>query len=335
MTTTDTDSTHVMGVTFRPFDPAADYGPAAELIREANAHDGTEWLPSAESLEHDMGHDGSFRPAVDARVAAAGDGRPVGLAVTGWRRRGDKIVHRIELLVRPSERRRGIGTALLGWAEAHVTERSRRGEAGPRQLPVEIGGWGEMAVPGHAQLAAGHGYRVVRYGMDMLRRVADPIPEAPLPDGIDNRPVRPDQHQRIWEADVEAFRDHWESPVRTEADFDWWFRRPDLDTSLWQVAWDGDEVVGSILTTINREENARLGIERAWLDHISVRRPWRRRGVAAALIASTLRLLAARGVEQAALGVDTENLSGAVRLYERMGFVPNRTGAHYRKPISP
>ncbi len=312
--TPTTHETDAGAVPFRAFDPARDYAPAAALLRETNHHDGSDWLPSAESLEHDLAHDGSFRPTLDGRLAELADGSLVGLAITGWRRRGDKVVHRIDLVVRPDQRRRGIGGRLLGWAEAHAAERARAGEAGPLELVRELGGWGEDLVPGHAELAASHGYRVARRGMDMLRSVAAPIPDAPLPPGIEVRPVRPADHRRIWEADGEAFRDHWEAAVRTEADFDWWFSRPSLDPSLWQVAWAGDEVVGSVLTTIDPDENARLGIHRAWLDHISVRRPWRRQGVAAALIASTLRLLAERRVDEAALGVDTENLSGAVGL---------------------
>jgi mycothiol synthase len=319
-------------VTFRIFEPDRDYGPAAALLCEANRHDGVDWLPDAASLEHDFEHDGSFRPRLDGQVAEL-DGRLVGLSVTGWRRRGDKVVHRIDVTVRPANRRRGVGGALLGWAERHIMERVTAGEAGPTHLDQEVGGWADDGVPGHARLASAHGYRVARYGMDMLRPTADPIPEAPLPPGIELRPVVRADHRRIWEADVEAFRDDWEAAERTEADFEWWFRLPHLDTSLWQVAWEGDQVVGSVWTTIDPDENARLGIERAWLNHVSVGRRWRRRGVATALIASTLRLLAERGVEQAALGVDTENVSGAVRVYERMGFVRHHTGVHYRKPL--
>jgi len=319
--------------TFRAFDPVRDYGPVAELICEANRHDGTEWLPDAETLRVDLTHDGTFRPDLDGCLGEI-DGRLAGAVMTMWRRRGDKIVHRVDLTVRPGDRRHGLGAALLEWAERHEAERARDGDAGPIELAHEIGGWADDAVAGPPELAAAHGYRVVRYGMDMLRPIDAPIPDAPLPEGIEIRPVVPADHRRIWEADVEAFADHWEAAARTESDFEWWFTLPILDTSLWQVAWDGDEVVGGVWTMIDPDENARLGVNRAWLNHVSVRRPWRRRGIAASLIASTLRLLAERGVEQAGLGVDAENTSGAVRLYERMGFVRNHTGAHYRKSLA-
>ena len=320
------------GIVLRPFDPDHDFPAAAELIVDAHRHDGIDWLPTPEVLEHETRHAPNHRPTIDAQVAIR-DGRLVGLIRTDWRIRGEKVVHHLDVWVLPAERHRGIGGALVAWGEAHEAARVVAGDGGPRDVPHEIGGWGDQEVPGHAQLAGRRGYRVVRYGMDMLRPVNDPIPDAPLPPGLEVRPVRTEDHRTIWAADTEAFRDHWEASERTEQDFQWWFTRPSLDTTLWQVAWDGTEVAGSILTSLDPEENAKLGISRAWLDHISVRRPWRRQGVAASLIASTLRLLQARGIDEAALGVDTENPSGAVRLYERMGFRRHRTGISYRKDL--
>lgn len=325
-------SAPLAGLMFRSFDPAHDYPAAAELIVEGHRHDGIDWLPTPEVVRHEFEHATNFDPAVDVRVADR-NGRIVGLVTAEWRLRAGKVVHHMEVWVRPTDRRHGVGNALVAWAEDHEADRVARGVGGPPDLPHEVGGWGDQEVAGPAQLAARRGYRVVRYGMDMRRLVADPIPAVPLPAGIEVRPVRPEDHRRIWEADGEAFRDHWEAAERTEADFEWWFTRPNIDTTLWQVAWAGDEVAGSVLTSIDAEENAKLGISRAWLDHISVRRPWRRQGLAASLIASSLRLLQARGIGEAALGVDAENPSGAVRLYERMGFRRHRTGISYRKDL--
>ena len=76
-----------------------------------------------------------------------------------------------------------------------------------------------------------------------------------------------------------------------------------------------------------------MGIKRAWLDHISVRRRWRRRGLAASLIASTIRLLRERGMDEAALGVDAENPTGATRLYERAGMYVAFEAVVYEKRL--
>ena len=320
------------GVTIRAFDPAADFPAAAELISAAHRHDDIGWLPRPLELAHEWSPTPGFRPAVDA-VIAERDGVAVGLVTVDWRLRGTKVVHDIELWVRPEDRRKGLGTALLAWAEARALDSIGLGEGGPPDVRHEVGGWGDSEVAGHAELAAAHGYRVVRYGFEMRRPVAEPIADVPLPPGLEIRPVRPADHRRIWDADAEAFEDHWERGKRVEEDYVRWFTAPWLDTSLWQVAWDGEEVAGSVLTAIHPEENERLGLRIAWLDHVSVRRPWRRRGLAAALIASTLRILRDRDIEVAGLGVDAENPTGALALYERLGFRRHKTGIAYRKDL--
>jgi mycothiol synthase len=106
------------------------------------------------------------------------------------------------------------------------------------------------------------------------------------------------------------------------------------DTSLWRIAWDGDKVAGQVRSYISAEENARFGRLRGYTEHISVRRPWRRRGLARALIAASFPLLRARGMTEAALGVDTENTSGALHVYESCGFRPVSRSATYRKPLA-
>jgi mycothiol synthase len=319
-------------VEFRVFEPTRDYRSAAELISTAHAHDDVDWLPSPELLDHDWSRTPGFDPAADVLIAES-EGVAVGLVAADWRSRHTKVVHQVEIWVRPSSRRHGIGGTLLTWAEEHARETVAAGIGGPVNLPHEIGGWGDSDVPGHSQLAASRGYRVTRYGFEMRRRVNDPIPDAGLPDGLEVRPVRPEQQRTIWDADAEAFRDHFEAAVRTEADFESWITSPTLDISLWQVAWAGDEVAGSVITSINPEENEKLGVKIAWLDHISVRRPWRKRGVASALIRSILHILRDRGMEIAALGVDAENPTGALRVYEAMGFVRHKTGISYRKAL--
>jgi ribosomal protein S18 acetylase RimI-like enzyme len=167
----------------------------------------------------------------------------------------------------------------------------------------------------------------------MLRPLSQPIVEAALPDGFEVRPVVEADHRRIWDADCEAFRDHNDAATRTEEDFERWFTMPNLDTSLWRVAWDGDEVVGSVMTFIWPDENEKLGLSRAWLEHISIRRAWRKRGVAKALIADTLLMLREMGFSEAALGVDAKNPMGALQLYESHGFRQHKTGIGFRKAI--
>ena len=71
---------------------------------------------------------------------------------------------------------------------------------------------------------------------------------------------------------------------------------PTFDPSLWRVAWDGDDVVGMVRSFINAGENAEYERKRGYTQYISVRRPWRRRGIARALLVMGLHALKERGV---------------------------------------
>jgi ribosomal protein S18 acetylase RimI-like enzyme len=84
---------------------------------------------------------------------------------------------------------------------------------------------------------------------------------------------------------------------------------------------------------INHAENAEYNRKRGWTEFISVRRPWRKRGLARALIVESFEVLKQHGMTEAALGVDAENLSGALRVYESVGFRVVKRSSTYRKPL--
>ena len=178
------------------------------------------------------------------------------------------------------------------------------------------------------------GYTPIRFGYVMVRPNLDPVSDARLPDGLEIRPVEEAHLRPIWDAAVEAFRDAWGFVEPTDRDYELYATDPiQSDHSLWRVAWDGDEVAGQVRSFINVEENARHNRLRGYTEHISVRRPWRKRGLARALIAETVDALRERGMTEGALNVDTENVSGALRLYESVGFRPVSRSTTYRKPI--
>ncbi len=332
--TTDTiidlpDAPAIPGLCFRPFDMDRDLVSLVALIVEANLADGDDYVPSAEDFRNDLVHHAGFDAGLDMLVAEI-DGDLVGGTQRTHRIRGDKVHHELTGWIRPAQRRQGIGRSLLHWAEG----RSREVAAGWKSHePHVFNSWVSETQPASIALLESEGYERVRYGFMMVRSLADPIPDAPLPDGLEVRPVVEADHRRIWDADVEAFRDHWEPSERTEEDFLGMFSVPAIDTSMWRVAWDGDEVAGSVMNFVFPEDFEILGVRRGWLEHISVRRPWRRRGLAGALIADSLRMLRARGLEEAALGVDAENPTGALRLYESYGFRRHQTGISYRKTM--
>jgi mycothiol synthase len=331
-TITPEDHADAADLVERPFDPAVDMTAIVDLITEVNAFDKVPWFPSAAQLEVDWAPAPGFDPFRDVLLVENG-GRLVAAVEHEWRERDGKVVHVIEPWVQPGARRRGIGRRLVQWAEARARESVAAGTGGSPDLAQVLSmGTATHVAPAMA-FAEALGYVAIRYGFLMRRDLSQPIADVPMPHGLETRPVTADQHRRIWEADVEAFRDHWEAAVRHEEDFVRFFANPDIDTTMWQVAWDGDEVAGSIVNGIYPEENARLGVELGWLDHVSVRRPWRGRGLASALISRSLRVLRDRGMAFASLGVDAENPTGALGLYERHGFTVHETFVTLRKPL--
>jgi ribosomal protein S18 acetylase RimI-like enzyme len=179
------------------------------------------------------------------------------------------------------------------------------------------------------------GYRRVRWFFEMERPDLEDVSVPPLPEGLEIRPCGPGREEvrRVFDAATEAFRDHWGGFSEDEAALDEWMGDPDFDPSLFVVAWDGDEVAGAVTNGIYAADNEAYGRRRGWLDMVFVRRPWRRRGLAAALVARSLVLLRERGMTSAVLGVDSENPSGALGLYEAAGFRVTHRAMAYRKPM--
>jgi mycothiol synthase len=339
MTPTDTalevvlpDAPAIPGLRFRRFRDASDWAPLADLHRLVAIEDQDDEIPSAENLRIEVENKPAFVIARDMLIAEV-DGRVVGEADGTATIRGEGYpVHMLWGRIHPDWRRRGIGRALFRWNERRARERALA-EPGLGGSSAVIGGFASEFEPGYEALFESEGYRAFRYAFTMIHRHVQSAEPIALPEGLEIRPVTPDQHRRIFDADDEAFQDHFEHRTATEADFVATFSQPDLDTSLWKIGWDGDQVAGGIMTTIWKEENEALGVKRAWLESVFTRRPWRRRGLGRALIAATLVELRERGIEEALLGVDAENPTGALALYEGLGFEVKVRTKRYRKPL--
>ena len=158
------------------------------------------------------------------------------------------------------------------------------------------------------------------------------LPEPPSPpnwpDGITPRIFLPGMERAVFDAVEEAFQDHW---GHTPQNFEEWTertRRESFDPSLWFLAMDGDEIAGAALCRL-RPDNS------AWVSTVAVRRPWRKRGLATALLQEAFGALYRREIHTAALGVDAESLTSATRVYERVGMHVTLRIATYQKILRP
>jgi mycothiol synthase len=306
-----------------------DWDAFAELLNAARRSDGVDEVRSGESLRGEYGHLDELSLERDVIVALV-DGRMVGYAMGALVEREGCLIGEMWGVVRPDARHQGIGTALWRWNRDRL---SAAAAADPRPGPREIRSYALDIEASDLALLADQGYVPIRYGFEMRRFLTGTLPSHPLPDGLELRAVDQADHRTIWEADSEAFRDHWGHREPTEGDFVARFAAPETKPELWSVAWDGDEVAGSVMTAIYAEENEALGVRRGWLEHVSVRRPWRGRGLAKALCADAFRVLRDHGMDEAWLGVDGTNPTGALQLYEGLGFTVARRWQAYGRPM--
>ena len=326
--------TSVPGLLLRP----VRWPEEAQLIADVNNGSrlagGSLFVLNVEMVRTDYAHLVNTDLAADLRLAEA-DGRPVGYVRARWadENRGDRV-HSAALFVTP-EAPAGSFASLLDWVLARHLEIAEAQGSIDRPRTAEISTL--LEPPGARAALETRGFVPVRYGFEMRRPTLDDIPDRALPTGIEVRPAEVAQLRRIWEAEVEAFAGHWGAAEDDGADAFWqlFLADPLRDLSLWQVAWDGDRIAGMVRPFINPDENARFGARRGWCENISTRAPWRGRGVASALIARALRALRERGMTEAALGVDAQNETGALRLYQRMGFIEVARETEWRRPLLP
>ena len=235
--------------------------------------------------------------------------------------------------VHPDWRRRGIGGAL----HRHDEKRLREIAAGhPGVAPKWFESEGVDTDLGNAALLRGSGYRPVRFFFDMVLPSLDAVGASPMPAGIELRPTTREQYRTIWVVAAEAFRDHWGATEWAEEDWARFEADPEnADPGLWRVAWDGDEVAGVVLTTVPAAENDAHGRARVYVGWVAVRRPWRRRGLARALLDELARRSQGGGLHVGKPWCGTRTAqTGATGLYESIGFRPEKTFTTYRKLLS-
>jgi mycothiol synthase len=308
-----------------------DYRTLADIGRRANLADHVDDVVTLEWITGLMEHPANFDPRQDVLIGEI-EGRAVAWQYTYWRQDSEKYLYELRGFVSPGWRRRGIGRALLRLGEQRLRQVAAQHPSGAGRALRTFSMANRL---GKVALFESEGYRVIRHFYTMLRRDLDHLPAAPLPGGVELRPALPEHFRLIWDSKEEAFLDHWQPTVLTEEDYQRWQRSEDFDPSLWQIAWDtaSNQVAGVSLNSVPSAENRAYQRQRGVVEELAVRRPWRQRGLGRALLVNSLRALRERGADGVALGVDAENLSGALRLYQAVGFQPIEHGLVLSKPM--
>lgn len=221
----------------------------------------------------------------------------------------------------PSWRGKGLGAAMLHWAEERIRQLAAEH---PNEGKWEFGSNASSTERETTSLLLGVGYRVVYTVLDMELSDFSLVPEPKLPEGLELRPLTPEHYRAVWDSIQDSYDKGRYGEESTEDHFRAYFHNPAHEPALWQVAWAGEEVVGQVLCKI---ENGRGEVY-----EVSVRPAWRRRGLARGLLAYGLRALQQRGVEAVRLHTVSEFPTQAKNLYGSVGFHVRKEFPRYRKP---
>jgi mycothiol synthase len=250
----------------------------------------------------------------DAWVVRDGD-RIVGYAIV--RERGEPC--QVEAYVHPDALGRGLGTRLATWLEEDA---ARRGAHRLQNACLE-------ADAAACRLLESLGYRLVRVFREMRITLDAPPPAPRWPDGLRVDAFDPERDAPAFHAaHQEAFADHWDHRPR---DLAAWSKNhlesEHFDPALWSVVRAGDEIAAGTICSAETYGGGFVHV-------LFTRRPWRRQGVGAALLAETFGRFWERGEPTIALGVDAASATGAFRLYERAGMSPSLGWALYEKQLA-
>lgn len=235
--------------------------------------------------------------------------------------------------VHPEYRGRGIGTDMLRWQQrlAPVIHERHFPEA---RLELSVGAVAENT--GALELFANEGFAPERFFFEMHRPEGTPVQERPIPEGLAIESLSEEVRGPLRLVQNEVFLDHWHGSPFTEEEWDLWLGQekmlPDLSFLLRDTATGA--IAGYLISNFPAAQFAETGVRDIHFDLIGTTRPYRGRGVASALIAHAVRESRKQGYQTASLGVDAENPTGALGVYERNGFTCKERFVVYSKVLA-
>ena len=315
--------------TARSYVDETDLQAIAALINDCEAVDQLDQGTSVEELRRDFA-DPEFDISRDLRLWVNTQGQLVGYGSL-WLPPADKTQDGfLGFKVRPDVRSRGIEDQILAWAETSLREKSQASG-----LPLNLRSGAREHQADRLAFLEAHGFSRVRYFYRMVRPFAMEIPTPQIPPGYRVQALQPSQVEAWVEMFNQTFIDHWNFHPLTVAQRQHWMTDPDYEPALDLVALDpGGTFAAFCLGYIYHQDNQRTGRHEGWIADLGTRRGFRQQGLGRTMLLMGLQHLKAKGVDTALLGVDAENPSGALRLYESAGFRQLFTSIAYCKALS-
>jgi mycothiol synthase len=316
------------GVEWRPA-TMDDVAGIHDCEQEMALTDHPHYVVPEEDLSDDFGHS-YVDLGADTIVATDDTGRILAWGLVLLPPGQDTLVRSIFIGgVRPSERGRGLGRQLLKWQEQRGLQQLG---ASTKTLPGWLMAFTDERADATARLLRRFEFEVARYFLELRRDLSQPVPEVAIDDKLTIMPFSLDRSAATLAARNDAFRDHWGSQPVDEEQWDSFVAREAFRPELSFIAIDAaDDVVGFVLASVNEGDWPGQGFSSSYIDLVGVTRAWRKRGIAPALLAATLRAISAARLDKAVLDVDSDSPTGALGLYTGLGFEESNRSASFNR----
>ncbi|MEV5961742.1 GNAT family N-acetyltransferase [Kribbella sp. NPDC051952] len=317
-------------------------GIAARPIEKGDAEAWAELLAAREKVDQEgenYNADDLLEELDDPHLDAANDtlglwadGRMVGFAKA---QSSPTVVDvdrvRTEGTIHPEWRRRGLGTTLMHWLIQRAGEMHA---AKHPDVPGVVSGGSITTNVGAHHMLRKLGFEESRYFFDMKRPLDQPVPEAALPEGFRLQLFDPSLDEATRVSHNEAFQDHWGSTPRDRESWKAWFTGARaFRSNVSYVVLDGETIAAYVLGYEWEADTEVTGFRDLYIGQVGTRRAYRGRGLARAALAKVLAEGARDGFQRASLGVDADNPTGALGLYESLGFTQHSKWITYSLPL--
>ncbi|WP_098468637.1 GNAT family N-acetyltransferase [Serinibacter salmoneus] len=314
------------GLTWRSLS-LSDLPRLADLVAACEAHDNPPYRTTAAELEADLFVGRGRNPQEDTLGAVAADGALIGYGRVRLLSGHSVIRTAIGGGVHPQARGDGLGSDLLAWQVSRARAIIAQQSPGPARIETYV----EDDMPEHADLLRAGGFSPLRFYSEMLRDLGEEIPSTPLAASLTLQPWSSELEEEVHRAHQEAFADHW---AREDAPAEMWVDHREHFAPQWSFivmdrSTDRTRVAGYLLSSRYEQDWEALGYRVGYTELVGVRRAWRGRRVATALLSAAMRAYQRDGMQFAGLGVDTENPSSAYGLYEHLGYRRTRGSCLY------
>ncbi len=319
----------MLSVSIRPYAGESDLEAIAHLINTCQSVDRLDEGTSISQLQQEF-NEPSLDKARDIRLWEDAEGKLIGFAQLWIPEPGEVIDGSLWFRVHPDARGGDVEAAAIAWGEVRMREVSAIPGA-----PVKLRSSARAEDHDRISLLTSSGFKPDRYFCRLARSIWEPIPEPKLPQGFTLIQFPGEQDSEAWvEMYNQSFIDHWNHHDLTVEKFKYDLAKPDYrnDLDLIAVADDG-KFVSLCYCEISVDECDRTGRNEGWVACLGTRRGFRKIGLGRAMLLAGLHRLKAAGVETAILGVDADNQSGAMKLYESVGFHNIRNSIAYVKDV--